>query len=73
MIATWLPYVQITLSIVLIILILLQHSEAGLGGALGGGDDLGGSSHTRRGSEKTIFNATVLVAVLFALSALLAL
>jgi protein translocase SecG subunit len=33
-----LPYVQIILSVLLVLGILLQQSEAGLGGAFGGGD-----------------------------------
>lgn len=51
----------------------MQRSEAGAGGAFGGGD--GGSSavHTKRGSEKTLFQATIVLGILFALSAFLAL
>lgn len=66
-----LPIVQIILSVLLIGLVLMQQSDAGLGSAFGGGDGSGG--HTRRGVEKTLFNATVLVAVLFAISAFIAL
>jgi len=67
-----LPIVQIVLSVILIGLILMQQSDAGLGSAFGGGDG-GGGGHTRRGAEKTLFNATILVAILFPLSALIAL
>ncbi len=72
-IETVLPYIQITLSVLLIGAILMQRSEAGAGGAFGGGD--GGSSavHTKRGSEKTLFQATIVLGILFALSAFLAL
>ncbi len=67
-----LPYVQIVLCVLLVAGILFQRSEAGLGEAFGTGD--GGSfGHTRRGLEKTIFNATVVIAVLFTLSTFLAL
>jgi preprotein translocase subunit SecG len=62
---------QIILSVLLIGAILIQQSDAGLGSAFGGGD--GSGTHTRRGMEKTLFYATILVAVLFVLSTCLAL
>ena len=66
-----LPYAQIILSVVLVLAILLQQSGAGLGGAMGTGD--GGSFHqTRRGFEKFLFTLSIVCAILFALSALLA-
>ena len=66
-----LPYVEIVLSVVLILAILLQQSSAGIGGALGGGD--GGSfHHTRRGFEKFLFYLSIVCGILFALSAFLA-
>lgn len=65
-----LPYAQIIFSVVLILAILLQQSGAGLGGALGGGDD--SFHHTRRGFEKFLFYLSVICAILFALSAFLA-
>lgn len=63
-----LPYIQIILSIILTALILLQRSEASLGSAFGS-ENAAGGRFTRRGFEKTLFNATILIAVLFALSA----
>lgn len=66
--AAILPYIQIILSILLIGGILLQRSEASLGSAFGSDSALGGR-FTRRGLEKTLFNATIVVALLFALSA----
>ena len=66
-----LPYVEIVLSIVLILAILLQQSGAGLGGALGGSDD-GSFHHTRRGFEKFLFYLSIVCGILFALSAFLA-
>jgi preprotein translocase subunit SecG len=63
-----LPYIQIVLSVILVAGILLQRSEAGLGSAFGSENATGGR-FTRRGFEKTLFNATLVVAVLFALSA----
>ena len=70
-IATILPYIQIILSIILIGAILLQQSSAGLGGVLGGGDS-GGLHHTRRGFEKFLFATTIVVGILFAISAFMA-
>jgi len=70
-IATMLPYIQIILSIILIVAILFQQSSAGVGGALGGGDG-GGLYHTRRGFEKFLFVTTIVVGILFAISAFLA-
>lgn len=63
-IANILPYLQIILSIILIVSILLQQSSAGVGGALGGGDG-GGLYNTRRGFDKFIFIFTIVVAVMF--------
>ncbi|HEY4486431.1 MAG TPA: preprotein translocase subunit SecG [Candidatus Paceibacterota bacterium] len=68
---TILPWLQIGLSILLIGAILLQQSSAGTGGAFGGSD--GGSFNTRRGFEKVLFRATIVLAILFGLSAFIAL
>lgn len=72
LISNSLPWVQITLSVILIIVILLQQTGAGLGGAFGGSDSSSGF-HTRRGAEKFLFNITIILSILFALSALLTL
>ncbi len=69
-IATILPYVQVALSILLMLCIVLQRTGASLGGAFGA-DNFSTGFHTRRGFEKTLFRATIVLAVLFALSALL--
>lgn len=56
--------------VIMTILILVQVRGAGLGAGLGGT----GSSEmnmTRRGSDKTIFNLTIIAATVFALSILL--
>ena len=60
------PYVQIILSILLILGILTQRSEGGIGGGLGGGDSFSSGHHTKRGIERTIFISTIVVAILFA-------
>jgi len=68
-----LPVIQIILSILLIGGILIQQSDAGLGSAFGGGDGGAGGGHTRRGMEKNIFYGTIVVAILFVISAFIAL
>lgn len=65
-----LPYVQIVLSVLLVVAILLQRTGASLGGAFGA-DNFSSGFHTRRGLEKTLFYATIVLVVLFALSALI--
>lgn len=64
-----LPYVQIGLSALLILCVLLQRTGASLGGAFGA-DNFSSGFHTRRGLEKTLFQATIVLGILFALSAL---
>ncbi len=57
-----LPYIQIVISILLVTVILLQQGGAAMGAAFGQGD----SFHTeRRGSERVLFIATVVLGVLF--------
>lgn len=65
-----LPYVQIILSVILVLAILLQQTGTGLGGALGGNDS-GGFHHTRRGFEKFLFYLAIVCSILFALFAFL--
>jgi protein translocase SecG subunit len=67
-----LPAVQAVLAILLIIGVLFQRSDAGLGSAFGQ-DTFGGVKYEKRGVEKVIFIGTVIVGVLFALSAFSAL
>ncbi len=68
-ITTVLPIIQVILSALLIGAILLQRSEAGLGSAFGA-DGFSAGFHERRGFEKTLFIGTIVVAALFAISAL---
>lgn len=63
-IANVLPYIQIILSVILIVAILLQQSDSGVGGVFGGGDN-GGLYHTRRGFDKFLFLVTIVVGILF--------
>lgn len=67
-----LPYIQIVLSVLLIGSILLQQTGASLGGAFGG-DNFSAAYHTRRGSEKVLFYASIILGALFALSCVMAL
>lgn len=64
-----LPYAQITLSLLLIAGIVLQQRGASLGGAFGG-DNFASTFYKRRGAEKFIFNATIVIAVLFVVTCL---
>lgn len=64
-----LPYLEITLSLLLIIGIVLQQRGAGLGGAFGG-DNFASTFYKRRGAEKFLFNATIVIALLFVASAI---
>lgn len=54
--------IQIIVSIALIVVILVQAKGSGLGGIFGGDSSI---YKTRRGVEKTIFQATVALAVVF--------
>ena len=72
MLASILPWLQIAFSVLLIAAILLQQSKEGLGSAFGG-DAGGGVSYTKRGAEKTLFTATIVLAILFGISSVLSL
>jgi len=67
---TVLPYAQVTLSLLLILGIVLQSRGASLGGAFGG-DNFASTFYKRRGAEKFLFQATIIIAVLFFVSAAL--
>ncbi len=71
LIQSLLPAIQVVLSVLLIGAILLQQRGAGLGGAFG--DSSQQSYYKRRGAELFLFRSTIVLAVLFAASALLAL
>ena len=64
-----LPYAEILLSILLIVGIALQQRGATLGGAFGG-DNFASTFYKRRGAEKFLFNATIVVAILLVLAAI---
>ena len=64
-----LPYAEITLAILLIVGIVLQQRGATLGGAFGG-DNFASTFYKRRGAEKFLFTATIVIAVLLVLAAI---
>lgn len=68
-----LPYIQIILSVILVAFVLIQRTGAQVGGAFGGSDNLSSAYHTRRGIEKGLFISTIIIAILFAISALISL
>ncbi|MFA6519225.1 MAG: preprotein translocase subunit SecG [Candidatus Paceibacterota bacterium] len=65
-----LPYAEIALGILLIVGIVLQQRGATLGGAFGG-DNFASTFYKRRGAEKFLFNATIAIAILLVLAAIL--
>lgn len=67
-IKTAIPIVQISLSVLLVTLILLQSKGSGLSSAFGGDSNV---YSTKRGAERVIFIVTIVVAILFFATALL--
>jgi preprotein translocase subunit SecG len=59
---TWIKIAQLVISLLLILVILLQNRGTGLGSTFGGS---GGVYLTKRGLEKKLFIATIVLAVLF--------
>lgn len=60
--------IQMVLGIILIGLVLLQSKGTGLGSAFGG--DMG-FYRTKRGFEKLLFNATIVVVALFIVTSII--
>ena len=65
---TYLSVAQIVLSIALILIILLQVRGGGLGGIFGQPDAV---YRTKRGVEKTLFQLTIALVVIFIVLALI--
>jgi len=63
----WIKIAQIITSVLLVTAILMQNRGAGLGGVFGGS---GGVYLTKRGLEKKLFIATIVLAVIFILLSL---
>jgi len=68
-VSTYLDIALIITSVALIVSVVLQSKGGGLGG-LAGGDAGGGMYTARRGIEKTLFNVTIGLSVLFFILAL---
>ncbi len=64
-----LPIIQIILSVALVAVILLQQNDASVSGTFGGGFSEN-VAHTRRGLERVLFQITIVIAILFVLSAI---
>ena len=60
-----LPYAEVVISLLLILGIVLQQRGAGLGGAFGG-DNFASTFYKRRGAEKFLFGATIVLGIIFA-------
>ncbi|HMT18588.1 MAG TPA: preprotein translocase subunit SecG [Candidatus Saccharibacteria bacterium] len=61
-------YVMISSAALMTVLILIQVRGASLGAGLGGGGEV---NTVRRGSDKSLFNLTIVCAVAFSLSIIL--
>ncbi len=66
---TYLYLAQIVMAIALTVLVLLQARNTSAGSMFGGGDM--GVYRTKRGAEKTMFNATIGMGIAFLLLALI--
>lgn len=60
-------FIQIIVSVVLLLAILLQSKGTGLGSAFGGGGEI---YRTKRGVEKILYLSTIVLVVIFLLSSL---
>ncbi len=65
---TYLSIAMIIVSVLLIALIILGAQNSGVGNVFGGDSPV---YHSRRGIERTLFNSTVWVAVIFFILAIL--
>jgi preprotein translocase subunit SecG len=55
-------YIQIAISVILIVLIAIQQRGAALGSGFGGGGEV---YSTKRGAQKKIYYATIAIATIF--------
>ena len=67
---TYLNVAQIVLAVALILAIMLQVRGGGLGGIFGQADSV---FRTRRGVERTLFQLTIVLAVLFIITSIISL
>lgn len=66
-----LQIIQIIISVALIIVIILQAKDAGVGNLFGSSDNGMGVTKTRRGLEKTLFQITIILGTLFLVNAII--
>lgn len=55
-------FIQITLGVLLIILVLMQNRSSGMGSSFGSG---GMSYHSKRGLESMLLKVTIVISILF--------
>jgi preprotein translocase subunit SecG len=65
---TFYNYVALISALLIVLLVLVQTRGASLGAGLGGAGEI---NTTRRGTEKTIFQLTIITAIIFTGSLLL--
>ncbi len=65
-VTVYLYLAQIVLGIAIIAIVLVQSKDAGMSNMFGGSGDMG-VYRTRRGVEKTLFNATIVLGIIFML------
>jgi preprotein translocase subunit SecG len=63
--SNYLNLAQLLISLVLIVVVLLQTRGGDIGAAFGAGGGGGSSFRTRRGLEKTLFQLTIVLAIIF--------
>lgn len=63
--SNFLNLAQLLISIVLVVVVLLQTRGGDIGAAFGAGGGGGSSFRTRRGLEKTLFQLTIILAIIF--------
>lgn len=61
---SYLPFIQIIVSILIVALVLLQQRGTALGSAFGGGGE-GGFYATRRGIQQKLYWTTIILGVIF--------
>lgn len=67
-----LPWLQIALAVLLVAGVLMQRGNEGLGSAFGDSGS-GGVFYAKRGVEKQIFIATIVIGILFLITSVIAL
>ena len=67
-IVTILKYIEVGVSLAIVVVVVLQNRSGGLGAVFGGG---GGEAYrSKRGMEAVLYNSTIVLGVVFAVVAL---